>query len=177
MTNSIFRIVETTDEQIVLKVEANDNLTIAKHPYISGEYDYITVTRCRNHMLTIVFKDSHTFSFNWGGNSYTCISQNLELLRQKVCEFIDKQNILLELTSSHIDSAVIYYNTSYRKWQLTLNRNCCYFSETATSLDEMKKDISRFITVCGWAQNVAPTGITVWDAIGSIELTDNHKND
>ena len=51
MASSVFQLVNVDTTQVVLKVVAEDNLTIAMHPYISGEYDYITVTRGEDHIL------------------------------------------------------------------------------------------------------------------------------
>lgn len=175
MSNSIFNIVEVTNEQVVLKVTADDNLAIARHPYISGTFDYITVTRGANHILTIIYKDGHTWSFNWGINGYTLISDNMEMLRQKICEFIEEQGILLELTDSNIHSASIFFNSNYKKWELCLNHSVCHFSKTAKSFDEMKEEAKLFVNVEKWVPATAQTGIRIYNAQGRITLAEHRK--
>ena len=52
MLKEIFEIVSNNSEQVVLKVNADDPLTVAMNPYVSGEYAYVTVTKGTEHILT-----------------------------------------------------------------------------------------------------------------------------
>ena len=91
----VFEVFDVTRELVVLKVNANDSLTVAMHPYVQSNYDYITVTRGSDHVLTVVKKDGTTFDFHWGYSGYTLISEGLEVLRRKVVEFIKRNHINL----------------------------------------------------------------------------------
>lgn len=57
MGNSIFKLIENTNKQVIIKVDAGDTLSIARHPYVNINYDYITVTKGIDHTLTIIKKD------------------------------------------------------------------------------------------------------------------------
>lgn len=171
MASSVFQLVNADITQVVLKVVAEDNLTIAMHPYISGEYDYITVTRGEDHILTIVYKDGHTFAFNWGARGHTLISDALKRLQDEVCTFIEEQGILLGLTTNSVQQACIYYNSNFNKWQLTVNDAGYYWSKTAQSAEDMKKEAKRFLSVKGWTEQTAITGIKMWCAQEPIKLT------
>ena len=92
---NIFSIVENNAKQVILKVNANDNLTIARNPFIDSTYDYITVTKDDCHILTIIKKDGTTFSFHWGLGGYTLICESLEELKRHVIAFIYSKNISL----------------------------------------------------------------------------------
>ena len=94
--NNVFELIENNSEMVVLKVNAGDNLTIAMNPYINGTYDYISVTKGKNHILTVIKKDGTSFSFHWGYSGYTLISDSLELLREKVMRFIASNRIRME---------------------------------------------------------------------------------
>ena len=88
--SAIFTLVEQDAEQVIIKVTAIDNYIIAKHPYISSEYDYITLTTGeeKDHIFTVIKKDGKTWSFHWGPYSTTIISDNVRRLRDKVLDFL-----------------------------------------------------------------------------------------
>lgn len=164
--NKPFTLVTVTNEQVVLKVNAEDNLMIAMHPYISSDYDYITVTRGSNHILTIIYTNGHTFDFHWGIGGYTLISDGLERLRREVCDFIKENHILLDMKSDVIRKATVYYNNNYHKWQLTLNDSGHYWSDKARCQEDMFEEAKMFnVNASEWKHRIAITGIDVWDAI------------
>ena len=164
--NNIFELESVDTTQIILKVNANSSLKVAKYPFVSSDYDYITVTRGRKHLLTVIHKDGTTFSFHWGEGGYTLISDNLSLLKYNVITFIeDNCGIILEYDGTEpLTEATIYYNTWYKKWQLSLNRSH-WWSNTATDSDEMIEECKKFVTADEWKEQKATTGITVWKAI------------
>lgn len=90
MANKVFNLVDVNDEQVVIKVNAEDNLTIAMHPYISGNYDYITLTRGyeKDHIFTVIRKDGTTWSFHWGPHGCTMTSASVDRLRNKTLDFL-----------------------------------------------------------------------------------------
>lgn len=163
--NKVFTLVENNNNNVIIKVNAENNLVIAQHPYIDSSYDYITVTKGGNHILTIIYKNGSTYSFHWGISGYTLISDILEVLKKNVIHFIEQEcHIPLELTSN-IKSAKIYYNSNFKMWQLTLNGAANIWSQTATSLEEMKEWVKDYVKVIKWVHRIAPTGIDVWDAV------------
>ena len=166
----VFELYHRDSEKVVLKVNANDPLTVALHPYVSSDMEYITVTRGNKHTLTVVKKDGKTFSFNWGEGGYTLISENLETLKRKVISFIENDNhILLEWDDSQPVEATIFYNHNYKLWQLTLRgrgRLCAHWwSKDATSWEDMATEVIPYVHACGWEHYIATTGIDCWGAI------------
>ena len=92
--NKVFEVQEITDEQVILKVNAKDPLTVAQHPYLDATMAYITVTKGDNHILTVIKEDgSRGVSFHWGLGGYTLISKNLTRLQDKVREFILRERV------------------------------------------------------------------------------------
>lgn len=168
---NVFELINNTNEMVVLRVNADDNLIIALNPYISGDMDYITVTKGENHTLTIIKKNGKTWSFDWGVNGYTLISSNTELLRKKVIHFIEQEcHILLEWKGGRPREIKIFYNRNYGKWQLTLEgkNNAYYWSETADSFPMMAlecQDILKPYGIKQWNITTAATGITVYKAV------------
>ena len=166
----VFEIVSIDKEQIVLKVNAEDNLTVALHPYISREYDYITVTRGDDHILTVIKKDGSTFSFHWGTSGYTLVDENLTRLKREVVKFIDSQYILLEMKGEPIKKVTIFYNKNYKKWQATFNSSGYFWDEDATNENEMMIKANEIYAKNGgtkplvWGHAIAVTGIDVWEA-------------
>lgn len=160
--NNIFEIVDVDSNQIVIKVNADSTLKVAQFPFVSMEYDYITVTRGNKHILTIIKKDGSTFDFHWGYGGHTLISEGLERLKKSVMQFINESDILFEWKGKTSKSATIYFNSNYRKWQLTID-DAHYWSDTATSVNEMIRECRKFV-ISDWTQDIAPTGITIWKA-------------
>lgn len=171
-TSAVFKLVHVDTKQVILKVTAENNLVIAMNPYINATYDYITVTRGDNHNLTIVYKDGNTFSFHWGTRGETLISQELKMLREAVCSFIESQGILLGLTTSKPDGARIFFNSNYGCWQLVVDVSGYYFSKTAKSIVDIQREAKHFVNVKGWATQTSSNGTTVWVAMKPISLAE-----
>lgn len=170
-TTAVFKLAHVDTKQVVLKVVTENNLVIAMNPYVNATYDYISVTRGDNHNLTIVFKDGHTYSFHWGTSGDTLVSQELQMLREAVCSFIESQGILLGLTTNKPTKAKIVFNPNFCCWQLTVDSGH-YFSRTAKSIVDIQREAKRFVNVKGWVTQTAPTGVTVWVAMKPISLTE-----
>ena len=169
MLKKIFEIVSNNSEQVVLKVNADDPLTVAMNPYVSGNYAYITVTKGTEHILTVTKKDGSTFSFHWGDSGYTLISENLERLRKEVIKFIEHEGILLGWNTDELPTEIsIFYNSNYKSWQFTARGNkvqAYYWSDYASSWEEMANEVYRFFPrfkACCWGHDTAVTGIDIW---------------
>lgn len=164
--NNIFELVQRTNEQVVIKVNADDNLVVAMHPYISGDYDYITVTRGKNHILTIIKKDGSTCSFSWGHRGHTLISDGLERLKKEVVKFIEEDcKIVLDADTDDFYEASIYYNSSYKKWQIRFNDKYNVFTN-ASNIGEVMNLADEYANrnINDWEVTKAMTGITVFKA-------------
>lgn len=168
---NVFELVTNTRTQVVIKVHSENNLMIALHPYISGDMDYLTVTKGEDKTLTVIRKDGTTWSFDWGVHGHTLISNSTEQLRQKVVEFVQKEcHILLDWGEEWPKAIKMYYNPNYRKWQLTLEgrHDAYYWSDSARGFLDMLKEcegiLERYL-IKGWAEYTAPTGIKVFKAV------------
>lgn len=174
--NEIFKFVSADEDKIIIEVIADSPLKVAMFPFVSSEYNYITVTRGRNHTLTVIYKNGKTFSFNFGDSGYTLISDSLKELKKHVLKFISDNGILIEWNGWEIKEVHIYYNSNYKKWQLTLEGkrksnygfgicDAFYWSSNANNVDEMIEECTKFVTAKSWESYKAVTGITVWKAI------------
>jgi hypothetical protein len=83
---------------------------VAQYPFLSSDYAYITVTRGKNHILTVIHSNGTKFDFHWGESGHTLISDGLELLRQNVIAFIGQCRIILDYDGFEPKKATIYYN-------------------------------------------------------------------
>ena len=113
MTNDVFEIEEFDDQQVIVKVNAKDALAVARHPYVSSDMAYITVSRGVDHIFTVVKSDGKTFSFSFGASGYTLISEALEALKKAVLDFISRNGINIEYHGGKPFGADIYYNSNY----------------------------------------------------------------
>ena len=80
--NEIFKLVSADEDKVVIEVLADSPLKVAMFPFVSSEYNYITITRGCKHVLTVIKKDGKTFSFHFGDGGYTLISESLEELKK-----------------------------------------------------------------------------------------------
>lgn len=162
---NIFCLKYLDNNKIIIQVLADDPFKVAMFPFVSSDWKYITVTRGKNHILTVIKDDGTTFDFHWGFSGYTLISESLEMLKKNVLKFISDSDIFIEYNGGEIKEARIFYNSNYKKWQLTLGPvEAIYWSDVAQSLEEMIEDCKRFVTSDAWEKTVAVTGIDVWIA-------------
>lgn len=164
--NNVLSIQEYDEEQVVVKVNANDSLTVAKYPFLSGDMAYITVTRGDDHIFTVIKKDGKTWSFEFGSKGHTLIGESTERLKKEVLQFIKENDIILGRIKGEPREATVYYNSNFKKWQLTIEttKGRFYFhSDTAKDYDSAIKDFERFIKA-DWNKGIAVTGIDVWKA-------------
>lgn len=164
----IFKLISADEDKVILEVLADSPLKVAMFPFVSSEYNYITVTRGRDHVLTVIKKDGKTFSFDFGDSGHTLISDSLKELKKYVLKFIEDNNVLIEWNGQSINSVKIFYNSNYKKWQLTLEgkrKDVHYWSSTAKSSKEMIEECKRFIVASSWQKVIAVTGIDVWKAV------------
>lgn len=162
--NEIFELYHVDEDKVVIKVKADSTLKVAMFPFVSMEYEYITVTRGRDHVLTVVYKNGKTFDFHWGFNGHTLISEGLTKLKKSVLDFINDTDILLEYNGGFYSNPKIFYNSSYHKWQFSMESNLHYWSNTANSFEDMAKECLKFVEPDSWTEEIAVTGITVWKA-------------
>lgn len=168
MRKDIFELVKYDSEKAILKVKDVDNLMIAEHPYISAEMDYITITRGRNHRMTVINKDGSTWGVSWGDSGCTLCSDSVNDLKWAARDFFEKDCFIpLDLMSENYSNATIFYNSNFGSWQLQLEangkRSNMWFRDCYTVNDVMKKAIN-YIGETLWEPRTAPTGIATWVA-------------
>ena len=164
----IFELEMVDYDKVVIKVNADTPLKVAMFPFVSGNDAYITVTRGRNHILTVINKNGNTCSFHWGDSGYTLISDELEELKHQVLRFIDSCGILLEYKGGNVTDVSVFYNRNFKAWQLTLRTSTgdvFYRDYNAESFDDMFDRCGRFMSVYNWGHSIAETGIDVWKPV------------
>lgn len=154
--SKVLSIQEVDYNQVIVKVDAKDPLTVAKYPFLSSDYAYITVTRGKEHIFTVVHEDATTFDFHFGSSGHTLISEGLEELKNQVMGFIADNGIFMEYDGEKpIDKATIYFNNNFNQWQLTLYDKNDYYvasvrTDKATDLESAKEIFSDFIKTDSW---------------------------
>lgn len=114
-------ITKNDNELVILKVKELTNLQIAQKPCFDSSMDYITITRGRTQVLTVISKEGGTFSFCWGDGGYTLISGNLEELKRVVLRFLETNDIFINLISNKLPLvAASFKNSNFDRWQFRL---------------------------------------------------------
>lgn len=161
--SDIFEIEECDYNRVILKVKVETPLKVAQYPFLSRDWLYITITRGRSHILTIVKTDGTTFGFKWGYDGYTLICDNLELLKTNAVAFIQNDNaILLDYTGGTPKEINIYYNSNFNAWQLSID-TVIFRNKDVKSANEMIKYCEKFVKA-DWEKGIAQTGIDIWRA-------------
>lgn len=167
-----FEVVEKDSHQVILKVLPRSPLGVARQPYIRAEWDFITVTRGEEHILTVLRKDGVAFDFHWGRSSYTLISESLKQLQKAVIDFLENEKyILLDWDDGKVNQASICYNGNFESWQLKLEGyrsgntvRAFARNKKIRSSEEMIEYAKHFVSVKGWEKAKAETGIDIWNA-------------
>lgn len=165
-----FELIQNTSTQVILKNTAKTSLDVAMNPYVSADIDYITVTKGNNHNCTVIKSDGNTFNFYWGTRGYNPVSENVEMLKRAVTNFISSQGIALDVcTTMQPNKATIYFNDNFNKWQASLSfpnteKKQNYWSETSTNQYDMLEEIKDIFnnTFSELNHDIAQTGIDVW---------------
>ena len=98
-----FRLVQNTEDLVVLEVAVHSPLEVALHPYLNTDWKYISVSKGVNNTLTIIDKDGKSKMYQI--NHFSSKDRVKELpvqiskLRKKVLETIFKYGILIEVPS------------------------------------------------------------------------------
>ena len=168
MIDDVLEIKSIDTKQVVVKVNADDALTVALHPYLSSDMAYITVTRGKNHVFTVIDKKGKTWSFSFGESGYTLIGDSTSMLKNEVLDFIRENHIAIDYDGGTPTKATVYYNDNYHLWQLsveTTKGRFYFWSHNAKDFVSAVEDFKPMVEVQHWQERRAVTGITVWDAV------------
>lgn len=80
---------------VLLKVTGTKHDILATGT-LSGNEEYIRLTKGKRHVLTISPKDGEPFSFVFGEGTHTVISQNLINIKLDVLAYLEAQHISIE---------------------------------------------------------------------------------
>lgn len=115
-----FTLVYNSNEMVILEIKDKDALSIAKHPYLSSDYKYITVSKGIKNMLTVT-KENGTTTSNYIQNlnfERLNISTISDLLEFKVLEAILKYGIPIGLKTVYMPTSFkLCFNPTYKLWQ------------------------------------------------------------
>lgn len=112
-----FRLVQNTEDLVVLEVAVYSPLEIALHPYLNTDWKYISVSKGINNTLTIIDKDGKSKMYQI--NHFSSKDHIKELpvqiskLRKKVLEAIFKYGILIEVPSLELPKKLQIKQTSF----------------------------------------------------------------
>lgn len=112
-----FRLVQNTEDLVVLEVAVHSPLEVALHPYLNTDWKYISVSKGVNNTLTIIDKDGKSKMYQI--NHFSSKDRIKELpvqiskLRKKVLETIFKYGILIEVPSLELPEKLQIKQTSF----------------------------------------------------------------
>lgn len=112
-----FRLVQNTEDLVVLEVAVHSPLEVALHPYLNTDWKYISVSKGVNNTLTIIDKDGKSKMYQI--NHFSSKDRTKELpvqiskLRKKVLETIFKYGILIEIPSLELPEKLQIKQTSF----------------------------------------------------------------
>ena len=112
-----FRLVQNTEDLVVLEVAVYSPLEVALHPYLSTDWKYVSVSKGVNNTLTIIDKDGKSKMYQI--NHFSSKDHIKELpvqiskLRKKILEAIFKYGILIEVPSLELPEKLQIKQTSF----------------------------------------------------------------
>lgn len=161
-----FTLAKNTEEMAILKVMAKTPWEIAQYPYLSLDYEYITMTKEEKNVFTIVKTDGTTFSFS----NLEMTGASIGKLKGEVYGALKKYGVTINIPTMELPYKMsIFYNRNFKSWQADLlfegfsDEQQMYFS-TPKNAEELCNEIEKRFRikfnplVHGYAQ----TGIDIW---------------
>lgn len=112
-----FRLVQNTEDSVVLEVAVHSPLEVALHPYLNTDWKYISVSKGVNNTLTIIDKNgkSKMYQINYFSTKDHIkeLPVQISKLRKKVLEAIFKYGILIEIPSLELPEKLQIKQTSF----------------------------------------------------------------
>lgn len=160
-----FTLAKNTEEMAILKVMVKTPWEIAQHPYLSSDYEYITMTKEEKNIFTIVKTDGTTFSFS----NLEMTGASIGKLKGEVYDALKKYGVTVGIPTMELPQKMeIYYNRFAQRWQANLSFKGISKEQRmylyAQNAEEMCKEIEKRFRikfkplVHGYAQ----TGIDIW---------------
>lgn len=146
-----FRLVQNTEDLVVLEVAVYSPLEIALHPYLNTDWKYISVSKGVNNTLTIIDKDGKSKMYQI--NHFSSKDRIKELpvqiskLRKKVLEAIFKYGILIEVPSLELPEKLQIKQTSFGG-TYTVEGTCnVIVADKNTSFEKVVKKIESYLGI------------------------------
>lgn len=169
MRKDVLELVHYDNDKVVVKFKELSNLEKAMNPWVLNA-EYVTITRGKNHIMTMISKDGGSWSISWGDNGCTMISDSLLRSRKEIVAFIEKDCFIpldLDIPNFLIEEASVYYNDCAGSWQANFDAK----GKRSRILDKewvCAKDAINFakniVGDCEWFKGTAQTGIDIWRA-------------
>lgn len=146
-----FRLVQNTEDLVVLEVAVYSPLEIALHPYLSTDWKYISVSKGVNNTLTIVDKDgkSKMYQINHFSAKDRTKERPVQIskLRKKVLEAIFKYGILIEAPSLELPEKLQIKQTSFGG-AYTVEGTCnVIVADKNTSFEKVIKKVESYLGI------------------------------
>ena len=146
-----FRLVQNTEDLVVLEVAVYSPLEVALHPYLSMDWKYVSVSKGVNNTLTIINKDGKSKMYQI--NHFSSKDRTKELpvqiskLRKKVLEAILKYGILIEVSSLELPEKLQIKQTSFGG-AYTVEGACnVIVADKSTPFEEVVKKVESYLGI------------------------------
>lgn len=146
-----FRLVQNTEDLVVLEVAVYSPLEVALHPYLNTDWKYISVSKGINNTLTIVDKNGKSKMYQI--NHFSSKDRIKELpvqisnLRKKVLEAIFKYGILIEVPSLELPEKLQIKQTSFGG-AYTVEGACnVIVADKSTPFEEVVKKVESYLRI------------------------------
>ena len=168
MKDPIFSLANISNETVVLKINCDTPLQAAKYPYVDTTYEYLSITRGKDHIFSVINKQGECIkTFEDYSDHRAILGNKTELLKTKALAFLKNNHILINYAGERMTKASILYNPRFGKWTLVMEDPACnkvlYLSETAKSETDVMNECKCFVKTRNWIKSKVQ-GIDIWEA-------------
>lgn len=147
-----FRLVQNTEDLVVLEVAVCSPLEIALHPFLSTDWKYISVSKGVNNTLTIIDKDGKSKMyqinhFSAKGHHIKELPVQISKLRKKVLEAIFKYGILIEVPSLELPEKLQIKQTSFGGAYTVEGTSNVIVADKNTSFEKVVKKVESYLGI------------------------------
>ena len=155
-----FRLVQNTEDLVVLEVAVHSPLEVALHPYLNTDWKYLSVSKGVNNTLTIIDKDGKSKMYQI--NHFSSKDRTKELpvqiskLRKKVLETIFKYGILIEVPSLELPEKLQIKQISFGGAYTVAGACDVVVANESTPFEEVIKKVESYLGIHATETNKNP---------------------
>ncbi|MBE5919702.1 MAG: hypothetical protein E7272_07630 [Pseudobutyrivibrio ruminis] len=152
---NLVTIMHNDMDSIILKVKEGREMDLVCLGYFNGDETMIRLTKGDSHTCTIWKKDNNHYSWSWGKDGYTLVSDDMTKRRKLIEEcIIDDMGVCME-GPSNLMAKTLFLEVPEKVTDVfkLMNDTCCHKNDTFWKHFKNKNDFMNRLSALGYAED------------------------